>query len=203
MKKINNSGVSGTSLAPSTFTTEDRARVFSMSAEAVAMKRRMEVVFVSSDRDALKPDNGDRRFVAIDLEDGKLARPQVRLHPHQEAAMKDMRKAAGTYPVFKFDLPLLRENLKAVADTGNAQMEFYRTMLGEAWPDANTDASLFGKPDIAIEDVSIEEPMRTLQMREEVDLIAAHLKALPPLPPVPRCTAILVGERRAHKEPGK
>lgn len=103
MKKINQSGPFGRCLAgDAALTTEDRARVFSMSAEAVAMKRRMEFVFASSDRDALKPDNGDRRFATI-------------------------------------------------------------------------------------------VPASYAQMRKEADLVEAHLKALPPLPPVPRELRFLAG----------
>lgn len=145
MKKINQSGPFGRCLAgDATLTEEERARLFSMAGDAVEMKHRLaelqsNFVFASSDRDALKPDNGDRRFAAID------------------------RQHAPRLPFIA---------------CGNAQMEFYRTMLGEAWPDANTDASLFGEPDIIVAD----EPMRTLQMREEAALIEAHLKALPPLP---------------------
>lgn len=156
MKKINQSGPFGRCLAgDAALTEEERARLFSMAGDAVEMKHRLaelpsNFVFASSDRDALKPDNGDRRFAAID------------------------RQHAPRLPFIA---------------CGNAQMEFYRTMLGEAWPDANTDASLFGEPDIIVAD----EPMRTLQMREEVDLIAAHLKALPPIPPVPRELRFLAG----------
>lgn len=213
MKKINQSGPFGRCLAGEATLTIDGKVVGTFSnfkADSVEIEPgdiRPEdlagtvsnFVFASSDRDALKPDNGDRRFATIDIEARGFQAPQARLHPHQEAAMKDMQKAAGAGPLFKFDLPLVRENLQAVTDTGKAalkkyghrintpepakdvnhQMEFYRTMLGEPWPNVNTDASLFGVPDI----IAVDEPMRTQQMREDLDVIEAHLKSLPPPAP--------------------
>jgi len=62
---------------------DERNRIFSMAIDAAEMKRRLEqrghhqagaaklpsnFAFMSSNRDALKPDNGDRRYAAIDIE---------------------------------------------------------------------------------------------------------------------------------------
>lgn len=170
MKKINQSGPFGRCLAgDATLTIDgkvigtvsnfkaDSIEIEASDIKAIDMTGEMNWVFASSDRDALKPDNGDRRFATI------------------EPAKSD-----------------------------NAQLEFYRTMFGAMWPDANTDASLFGEPDVIIADDGGGEPIslaqkrwsgKTLvQQREEAALIEAHLKALPPLPaPYSRELRVLAG----------
>lgn len=144
MKKINQSGPFGRCLAGDATLTIDGKVVGTVSnfnadsieieagdIKAIDMTGEMNFVFASSDRDALKPDNGDRRFATI------------------EPAKSD-----------------------------NAQMAFYSTMLDGArpWPP-----------------ISLTEQLRTLQQREELELVEAHLKALPPLPPVPRELRFLAG----------